>query len=108
MQLVFAQVVASLIRGYLCLQGCLLSNDVGRRRFGLSIINTTKVDMFTRQQQAELFRLKGRFCEVLEGEFYSDAFKMYSFAVQGNPSFAKGWLSWGQFLERCAPCCFDR
>ena len=84
----------------MCGQVCLHSPELNRRKFGLSIINTTKLDMFNRHQQSELFRLKAKFCEVLGGEFLAQANPMYSYALQASPSYAKAWLSWATFLEK--------
>ena len=79
----------------------LASEDVGKRRFGLSIVNTTKLDMFDRAQQAELFRIKALYCAALGEPFVQEAFDMFSYAVQAHPTHAKAWFGWGQFLERC-------
>ena len=64
-------------------------------RGGLNIVNSTNLEYFNGEQRAELFRLKGLFQQQLG--LQDDARQSYSQAVQICPSYAKSWLSWGEF-----------
>jgi len=72
---------------------------------GLSIINSTNLEYFDAEQKAELFRLKAMFqlhLESMSSTTTGHAASQQSFAqsVQVCPTYAKGWLSWGEL-------CFD-
>ena len=72
---------------------------------GLSIINSTNLDHYEADQKAELFRLKALFQLELESSSSASVghvASQQSFAqcLQVCPSYAKGWLSWGEL-------CFD-
>lgn len=77
---------------------CLDSPD--QRRGALSVLNGTNIDYFNPQQQAELFRLKGVFLEMIGNDYLEAAHATFSHAQQLCSTYAKGWLSWGQFLDR--------
>lgn len=73
-------------------------NDLDK---GLSIINSTNLEYFDAEQKAELFRLKALFqlhLENLSSTTTGHAASQQSFAqsVQVCPTYAKGWLSWGE------------
>lgn len=70
------------------------------RRGGLSILNTTSLDWFNSTQKAELFRLKGVFLNALGDGYAAEAHVAFASAQQVCASYAKGWLSWGIFLDR--------
>jgi hypothetical protein len=79
-------------------------------RGGLHVVNSTNLEYFEPQEKAELFRLKALFQEKLidsgtgpqhpHMHTQTEIQQTYSSCVQVCPTYAKGWLSWGQACNR--------
>ena len=76
----------------MCLEDPLLLNN------GLVMLNKTNFGYFSKEQQSELFRLKGLFFERL-----GDVNKAQESFAKGmciSDDSGEGWLSWAQFYDR--------
>ncbi len=69
----------------------------GELTLGLHLVNSTNLDYFQPQHQAELFRLKGQFMQAL-GE-RDQANSNYSTALTIWDQLPDGWLSWGSHCD---------
>ena len=69
----------------------------GELALGLHLVNSTNLDYFQPQHQAELFRLKGQFLQAL-GE-RDQANSNYSTALTIWDQLPAGWLSWGSHCD---------
>ena len=69
----------------------------GELTLGLHLVNSTNLDYFQPQHQAELFRLKGQFLQAL-GE-RDQANSNYSTALTIWDQLPDGWLSWGSHCD---------
>ena len=69
----------------------------GELPLGLHLVNSTNLDYFQPQHQAELFRLKGQFLQAL-GE-RDQANSNYSTALTNWVQLPEGWLSWGSHCD---------
>lgn len=69
----------------------------GELPLGLHLVNSTNLDYFQPQHQAELFRLKGQFLQAL-GE-RDQANSNYSTALTIWDQLPDGWLSWGSHCD---------
>lgn len=69
----------------------------GELSLGLHLVNSTNLDYFQPQHQAELFRLKGQFLQAL-GE-RDQANSNYSTALTICDQLPDGWLSWGSHCD---------
>ena len=81
-------------------QVCHDSNDQALLRRGLALVNTTQISVFNTNQRAELFRIKARLHDKFGPQFASQAHASFSYSLQVMPSYNKGWLSWGAFLDK--------
>ena len=63
-----------------CLQCKSYLSNAGDLRLGLNLINTTNLDYFQPQQQAELWRLKGLLLQVSAGAFWQACHRMLPFS----------------------------
>ena len=64
----------------------------------IALISASSIDRFSREQRAELFRLKGEALEHLGlGE---EAHKAFSSSLSLCDEYGKGWMSWGNFCDQ--------
>eukprot|EP00252_Welwitschia_mirabilis_P021819 TRINITY_DN5712_c0_g1_i1.p1 TRINITY_DN5712_c0_g1~~TRINITY_DN5712_c0_g1_i1.p1 ORF type:complete len:3567 (+),score=681.06 TRINITY_DN5712_c0_g1_i1:1467-10703(+) len=70
----------------------------GELRTGINMIDSTNLEYFPVQNKAEIFRLKGEFCQKMgDGEGANQA---YSSAINLSRQFPKGWISWGNYCDQ--------
>lgn len=82
---------------FLMLQARAHLHAPGELTLGLHLVNSTNLDYFQPQHQAELFRLKGQFLQAL-GE-RDQANSNYSTALTIWDQLPDGWLSWGSHCD---------
>ena len=66
-------------------------------RTGLDIINSANLDIYTSQQKAEFFQLKGEILSKIG--MNEEAHSAFSTAVSLYDGLSKAWISWAQFCE---------